>query len=63
MHVLLAEDNDLNAEIAVSLLEEQGMIVTRAADGKSTLAQFCNTDPGTFESDLDGYYDAGNEWI
>ena len=49
LHVLLAEDNDLNAEIAVSLLEEQGMIVTRAADGKSALAQFCNTDPGTFD--------------
>lgn len=49
LHVLLAEDNDLNAEIAVSLLEEQGMIVTRAADGKSVLAQFCHTDPGTFD--------------
>ena len=49
LHVLLAEDNDLNAEIAVSLLEEQGMIVTRAADGKSALIQFCNTAPGTFD--------------
>lgn len=49
LHVLLAEDNDLNAEIAVSLLEEQGMIVTRAADGKSALLQFCNTAPGTFD--------------
>lgn len=49
LHVLLAEDNDLNAEIAVALLEERGMIVTRAADGKSALAQFCNTDPGTFD--------------
>ena len=49
LHVLLAEDNDLNAEIAVSLLEEQGMIITRAADGKSALAQFCNTAPGTFD--------------
>ena len=49
LHALLAEDNDLNAEIAVSLLEEQGMIVTRAADGKTALAQFCNTDPGTFD--------------
>ena len=49
LHVLLAEDNDLNAEIAVALLEEQGMIVTRTADGKSALAQFCNTDPGTFD--------------
>ena len=49
LHVLLAEDNDLNAEIAVSLLEEQGMIVTRVADGKSALIQFCNTAPGTFD--------------
>ena len=49
LHVLLAEDKDLNAEIAVALLEEKGMIVTRTADGKSALAQFCNTDPGTFD--------------
>ncbi len=49
LHVLLAEDNDLNAEIAATLLEEQGMIVTRAADGKSALAQFCNTAPRTFD--------------
>ena len=49
LHVLLAEDNDLDAEIAVALLEEQGMIVTRTVDGKSALAQFCNTAPGTFD--------------
>ena len=49
LHVLLAEDNDLNAEIAIALLEEQGMIVTRAVDGKSALTQFCNTVPGTFD--------------
>ena len=49
LHVLLAEDNDLNAEIAIALLEEQGMIVTRAVDGKSALAQFCDTAPGTFD--------------
>ena len=48
-NILLAEDNDLNAEIAVALLEEQGMIVTRTVDGKSALAQFCNTAPGTFD--------------
>ena len=29
--------------------EWQLMIVTRAADGKSALAQFCNTAPGTFD--------------
>ena len=49
LHVLLAEDNDLNAEIAVALLEEKGMIVTRTADGKSALKQFCNTSQGTFD--------------
>ncbi|MEQ2564492.1 transporter substrate-binding domain-containing protein [Ventrimonas sp. CLA-AP-H27] len=49
LHVLLAEDNDLNAEIAVVLLEEKGMTVTRAADGKSALEQFYNAAPGTFD--------------
>ena len=49
LHVLLAEDNDLNAEIAIALLEEKGMIVTRTTDGKSALTQFCNTVPGTFD--------------
>ena len=49
LHVLLAEDKDLNAEIAVALLEEKGMIVTRTADDKSALAQFCNTVPVSFD--------------
>ena len=49
LHVLLAEDNDLNAEIAIALLEEKGMIITRAANGKSALTQFCDTAPGTFD--------------
>lgn len=31
--ILLAEDNDLNAEIACAMLEEQGLLVDRAADG------------------------------
>ena len=31
--ILLAEDNDLNAEIAMELLKEEGMLVDRAADG------------------------------
>ena len=49
LHVLLAEDNDLNAEIAIAILEEKGMIVTRTADGKSALKEFCNTAQGTFD--------------
>ena len=31
--ILLAEDNDLNAEIAITLLEEEGLLVDRAVDG------------------------------
>ena len=31
--ILLAEDNDLNAEIAIAILEEQGLEVERAEDG------------------------------
>ena len=31
--ILLAEDNELNAEIAIALLEEEGMHVDRAVDG------------------------------
>ena len=40
IRVLLAEDNDLNAEIAEIQLEEFGMIVTRAVDGKQTVELF-----------------------
>ena len=49
LHILLAEDNDLNAEIAIALLEEKGMTVTRTVNGRSALTQFCNTAPGTFD--------------
>ncbi len=49
LHILLAEDNDLNAEIAIALLEEKGMTVTRTVNGKSALTQFCNTAPETFD--------------
>ncbi len=31
--ILLAEDNDLNAEIAIELLKEKGMIIDRTKDG------------------------------
>ena len=32
-YVLLAEDNDLNAEIAIMILEDMGLIVERVEDG------------------------------
>ena len=47
--VLLAEDNDLNAEIAMVQLEEFGMIVTRVTDGKEVVELFGNSDVNTFD--------------
>ena len=47
--ILLAEDNDLNAEIAEVQLEECGMQVTRAADGKEALEIFTSHPAGCFD--------------
>ena len=49
IRVLLAEDNDLNAEIAEIQLEELGMTVTRAADGKQAVGLFVGSPAGTFD--------------
>lgn len=47
--VLIAEDNDLNAEIAVTLLEEQGLSVIRAVNGQEAADIFANSPQGTFD--------------
>ena len=47
--VLMAEDNDLNAEIATIQLEELGIQVTRAADGKEAVNIFAENLAGTFD--------------
>ena len=47
--ILMAEDNDLNAEIATIQLEEYGMQVTRAADGKEAVEVFANHPADTFD--------------
>ena len=47
--VLMAEDNDLNAEIAEIQLEEFGMKVTRAIDGKQVVELFTDSPSGTFD--------------
>ena len=47
--VLLAEDNDLNAELATLLLEDSGMTVTRAADGQEVVDLFANHPVGTYD--------------
>ena len=58
MNVLLAEDNELNAEIAAVQLEEFGMNVERAVDGKNAVEIFRNHPEGTFVCNPDGYHDA-----
>ena len=47
IHVLMAEDNDLNAELATIILEDAGMTVTRASDGKKVVDLFKNHPRGT----------------
>ena len=49
LKILLAEDNDLNAEIAVVQLEEQGIQITRAVDGDEAVRFFAENPQGTFD--------------
>ena len=49
VRALLAEDNELNAEIAILQLEEYGMKVTRVADGKEAVETFANSPAGSFD--------------
>ena len=63
MNVLLAEDNELNAEIAQALLESEGIVVTRAADGNEAVDLYVGRPAGSFDAilmdimmpDMDGY--------
>lgn len=47
--ILLAEDNDINAEIAIELLSDEGLCVERAKDGVDCVEKL--------EKAADGYYD------
>ena len=47
--VLLAEDNELNREIAVFILEDAGMSVTEAIDGRQAVKIFMNHPEGFFD--------------
>ena len=49
VRILLAEDNDLNAEIAIVQLEELGIQVTRVADGMEAVQTFTKNPPDTFD--------------
>lgn len=49
VRVLMAEDNDLNAEIAITLLEEKGLVVIRAIDGQDVIDQFRAAPAGSYD--------------
>ena len=52
MSILLVEDNELNTEIAQTLLEHDGALVTTAANGKEALELFRDKPTGTFDAIL-----------
>lgn len=47
--ILLAEDNDLNAEIAVEMLQMQGALVERAVDGQDAVSRFVKSGEGYYQ--------------
>lgn len=49
LHALIAEDNELNLEIAKLMLEETGICVECAADGKEAVAKFEESEPGYYD--------------
>ena len=49
LHLLMAEDNELNREIAVALLEEQGATVTTAENGREAVELYQSAHKGTFD--------------
>ncbi len=49
LHVLLVEDNDLNAEIAQFTLDRAGAIVTHAKDGESAVETFAASAPYEYD--------------
>ena len=51
-HILMAEDNDLNYEIAAELLEAHGIQSTRAENGAVCVEKFQKAKPGTYDAIL-----------
>lgn len=49
MRILLAEDNELNIEIACEILEMKGAKITTARDGREEVDIFLNSPPNTFD--------------
>ena len=49
LHILLAEDNELNMKIAEFVLQNEGADVTKAWDGQEAVELFRNSEPGEFD--------------
>ena len=49
LQILMAEDNDINAEIAVEILEMQGAQVERACDGREAVEMFAASAVGRYD--------------
>lgn len=47
-HILMAEDNEINAEIAVSILENEGAKVDVVVNGKDAVEKYAASAPGTY---------------
>ena len=52
LHVLLAEDNELNMEIAEFVLQNEGAVVTKAWNGQKAVDIFRKSRPGEFDAIL-----------
>ena len=52
MHLLAAEDNELNAEIVEILLTDDGAKVTVVKNGRQAVEHFESNPPGTFDAIL-----------
>ena len=52
LHVLLAEDNELNMEIAEFVLQNEGTVVTKAWNGQKAVDIFRKNRPGEFDAIL-----------
>ena len=49
LHILLAEDNDLNMEIAEFVLQNEGAVVTKAWNGQEAVEIFRKSESGEFD--------------
>ena len=49
LHILLAEDNELNMEIAEFMLQNEGAEVTKAWNGQEAVELFRKSKPGEFD--------------